>query len=380
MTSTSILKKSGILFAVAVLLFIFGSFPNLVETYYSTGIYPHISISLRFLSSLFPFAIGDLVYALVIAFVLYYTIRFFQKARRKQFKKTDRLIIPLKIFNFLLILYILFKLVWGLNYSRVSVSKTLAIGDEKYNVKELVLLGNYFINQTNILKAKADSLGNAAPLSIVELQKKSSEAYQFMAKKKEVFKYPQPCLKKALFPWAVSKAGIEGYYAPLTGEANLNFNLPNFVKPYVSCHEIAHQLGIAYEDEANLLGYLTAINSPDLRYKYSANYEMLRYVLIEIALKSPEDYKELHLKLSAGVLADFETEKEFWAKYNGAMFGYLDVAFDGFLKANNQSKGIDSYQDIVIWLWNLHKTKFMKIESRAGKSASRAIRTPKIPI
>lgn len=351
----STFKKFAILFGISLLIFFFGNFPNLVETYYSTGIYPFISIGLRFISSLFPFAICDVVYALLIAFVLYHVVGFFQKLKQKQLHKPDRIIIPLKIFNFLLILYILFKLVWGLNYSRISVSKTLGIGDEKYNVKELVLLGNYLVNQTNILKAKVDSLKGKRQLSIYDLQQKSAAAYHFMAEKNKVFRYRQPCLKKVLFPWAVSKAGIEGYYAPLTGEANLNFNLPEFAKPYVSCHEIAHQLGIAYEDEANLLGYLTAINSPDLHYQYSADYEMLRYVLIEIAIKSPEDYKALHAKLSPGVLTDFEIEKEFWSKYNGAMFGYLDAAFDGFLKANNQAKGIDSYQDIVIWLWNLHK-------------------------
>ena len=355
MTEPSIFKRSIFFLGISVLIFIFGNFPNQVETYYSTGIYPYISIALRFFSSLFPFAIGDVVYALLIAFVLFYIVRFFQKLNRKQLKKADRVVIPLKIINFLLILYIIFKIVWGLNYSRVSVSKTLGIGDEKYSVKELVLLGNYFVNQTNHLKSEVNASKENSLFPIYDLQTTSAATYDFMAEKNEVFKYPQPCLKKALFPWAVSKAGIEGYYAPLTGEANLNFNLPEFVKPYVSCHEIAHQLGIAYEDEANLLGYLTAINSKDARYKYSANYEMLRYVLIEIAMKSPEDYKILRSKLSPAVLADFKTEKEFWAKYNGAMFGYLDAAFDGFLKANNQAKGTDSYQDIVIWLWNIHK-------------------------
>lgn len=178
-----------------------------------------------------------------------------------------------------------------------------------------------------------------------------------MEKQNSLFRYQNPCLKAVLNSWIISKAGIEGYYAPLTGEANMNMALPNFVKPYVSCHEIAHQLGISYEDEANLIGYLTASNSPDVNYQYSANYEMLRYILFEIRMKSPEDYKILHDKLSAGVLADFKTEKEFWRKYNGEMFGYMDAAFDSFLKLNNQPKGIDSYQDIVIWLWNIHKSE-----------------------
>jgi len=249
-------------------------------------------------------------------------------------------------------LYIIFKIVWGLNYSRPSISEELGIGSEKYNVKELVVLGNYFIKKTNGLKLKQ---GKIPAYSVNELESKSAEAYSLMLRKNKLFRYPNPCLKSVLNSWLISKIGIEGYYAPLSGEANMNMHLPDFVKPYVSCHEIGHQLGIAYEDEANLLGYLAASNSPDINYQYSANYEMLRYILFEIRMKSPEDYKTLHAILLPQVLADFKTEKEFWRKYNGDMFGYMDAAFDSFLKLNNQKKGINSYQDIVIWLWNIHK-------------------------
>ncbi|RZL59017.1 MAG: DUF3810 domain-containing protein, partial [Pedobacter sp.] len=340
------------LISASILIFLFGLFPTSVQKYYSTGIYPHISSTLRFISSVFPFAIGDIVYAILIGYVLYKIIRFLKK--RKTLKKEHRIIVPMQIMNFILILYIIFKMVWGLNYSRPSISEELGIGNEKYNVKELVLLGDYFVNKTNDLKLKQTKI---LAYSIHDLETNSSRAYDLMANKNSLFHYPNPCLKAVLNSWIISKVGIEGYYAPLTGEANMNMNLPDFVKPYVSCHEIAHQLGISYEDEANLLGYLTASNSPDVNYQYSANYEMLRYILFEIRMKSPDDYKILHDKLSGGVLADFKTEKEFWRKYNGDMFGYMDAAFDSFLKLNNQKKGIDSYQDIVIWLWNIHKSE-----------------------
>ncbi|WP_231729798.1 DUF3810 domain-containing protein [Pedobacter sp. Leaf176] len=336
--------------SLALLIFLFGLFPSLVQKYYSTGIYPYISSSLRFISSIVPFAIGDIIYALLIAFALYKIFNFFQN--RKSLTKKDRIIVPIQALNFFLALYIVFKIVWGLNYSRPSISESLGIGNEKYSVKELVLLGDYFVNKTNNLKIKQTKI---PAYSIHDLEKTSSNAYYLMEKKNPLFRYKNPCLKSVLSPWLTSKAGIEGYYAPLTGEANMNMALPGFVKPYVSCHEIAHQLGISYEDEANLLGYLTASNSPDVNYQYAANYEMLRYILFEIRMKSPEDYKILHDKLSASVLDDFKTEKEFWRKYNGDMFGYMDAAFDSFLKLNNQPKGIDSYQDIVIWLWNIHK-------------------------
>jgi hypothetical protein len=348
-TKPSIFLKSSILISVFILIFFFSLFPAAVQKYYSTGFYPYISSGLRFISSIFPFAIGDIIYALLIAFVLYRIIRFYKQ--RKALQKQYRLIVPLQVLNFFLILYIIFKVVWGLNYSRPSISEELGIGNEKYSVKELVLLGDYFVKKTNDLKLKQNKI---PAYTIDELKSKSAEAYNLMEKKNSLFRYSNPCLKSVLSPYLVSKSGIEGYYAPLSGEANMNMGLPNFVKPYVSCHEIAHQLGIAYEDEANLLGYLTASNSPDVNYQYSAYYEMLRYILFEIRMKSPDDYKILHDKLLPQVLADFKTEKEFWRKYNGEMFGYMDAAFDRFLKLNNQKKGIDSYQDIVIWLWNIH--------------------------
>jgi hypothetical protein len=353
MTARPILIKLIVLLGLAFLTFFFGFLPTLVQKYYSTGFYPYISSALRFVSSIFPFAIGDIIYALLIGFVLYKIVSFYRQ--RKSLKRADRVLVPLQILNFFLILYIIFKIVWGLNYSRPSVSEELGIGNEKYSVKELVVLGDYFIKKTNDLKLKQ----NKVPVYTVnELESKSAAAYAFMAQKNQLFRYQNPCLKSVLNSWMISKIGIEGYYAPLSGEANMNMNLPDFVKPYVSCHEIGHQLGIAYEDEANLLGYLTASNSPDVNYQYSANYEMLRYILFEIRMKSPDDYKLLYLKLLPQVLADFKTEKEFWRKYNGDMFGYMDAAFDSFLKLNNQKKGIDSYQDIVIWLWNIHKKEF----------------------
>jgi len=352
MRGSLILKKSIVIFSLSIVIFLLGFFPNFIQKHYTEGIYPYISSSLRFTSSFFPFAIGDIVYAILIGFVLYKIIKFFKK--RKSLKRADGIIVPIQVLNFFLILYIIFKIVWGLNYSRPSVSEELGIGNEKYNVRELVLLGDYFVKKTNELKLKQSKI---PAYTIDELEKNSAAAYNLMMQKNLLFEYTNPCLKSVSSPYLISKAGIEGYYAPLTGEANMNMNLPDFVKPYVSCHEIAHQLGIAYEDEANLLGYLTASNSPDFNYQYSANYEMLRYILFEIRIKSPEDYKLLHDKLSAGVLADFKTEKEFWRKYNGEMFGYMDTAFDSFLKLNNQKKGINSYQDIVIWLWNIHKSE-----------------------
>jgi len=346
------LKKFSILLGIAILIFLFGLFQELVLSIYSKAIYPIISIVIRWISSLFPFALGDILYAVLIIYILLLIIKFFIRVKKTSWQKTDKLKIPVSILNATLIFYISFKLLWGLNYSRPSISKQLNISDEKYSVKELVILGNYFIDTLNKLQPK---LTKNLRYDIKQLREKAVVDYKSLAQKNNFFNYPQPSVKPVFNGWLISKIGIEGYYNPLSGEANVNMKLPPWVLPFVTCHEIAHQLGVAREDEANLVAYLVGSNSEDISFQYSVNYNMLRYILLEIRIKSPEDYLKMRENLDKGVLANFKAENEFWSQYNGDMSNYMGVAFDKFLKLNNQKRGIDSYQNIVIWLWNIHK-------------------------
>ena len=346
--------STSILLGISFLIFLFGLNQDWVLTYYSNGLYPLISIILRWISSLFPFAFGDILYTLLISFALWQIFLFFKK--RKSWVKADRFNIPLKLLNVLLILYISFKLLWGLNYSRPSITQQLKISGQKYSVKELVLLGNFFINRVNVLQPKVNPNLN---YNIVTLRERATASYRKLALKDPFFNYSCTSVKPVLNSWVVSKIGIEGYYNPLSGEANVNMKLLPWVLPFVTCHEISHQLGVAREDEANLVAYLVGINSSDVNFQYAVNYNMLRYILFEIRFKSPEDYLAMRTKIDPAVLANFKAENEFWRKYNGQMSNYMGAAFDKFLKLNNQKRGIKSYQNIVIWLWNYHKSEIL---------------------
>lgn len=344
------ISKLFFLFGLTALLLSFSYFPNLVLNYYSNGFYLYFSALLRTISSLFPFALGDFIYILLIIFGIRQFVLLLKN--RKTLTKHDKTAVWIKLINACLVLYMCFKLLWGLNYNRPTIAYQLHIKKEKYTVKQLVLLGNYFVAKLNSLQPKTTP---NLSYSITELQQKATTAYQLSAQQNQFFKSKIPAVKPVLNGYIISKIGIEGYYNPITGEANVNMNLPSWVLPFVTCHEIAHQMGVAREDEANLVGYLAGINSNDVNFQYSANYNMLRYILFEISIKSPEDYKKLRDQISPGVLANFKAEKEFWAKYNGQMANYMGFVFDKFLKLNKQKKGINSYQDIVIWLWNIHR-------------------------
>lgn len=344
------LKLFLLLFILSAMVYLIGLNSQFVEQLYSEGLYKVTSVTQRFISSLFPFALGDFLYLLLILYMLRSLYLFYKKLVQKKLKKTDRLNITLQMLNFILILYLLFKILWGFNYSRVPIAKQLGISNEKYTTPQLVLLGKYFIGKLNDLQGIKKETYN-----IRQLKEKAKAAYDKMHQRNAFFSYQNPSVKPVLNSWVVTKIGIEGYYNPLSGEANVNMRLPRTSLPFVTCHEIAHQLGVAREDEANLVGYLTAINSDDLNFRYSAAYNMLKSILFEIRIKSPADYETLYKTINPVTLNDIKSDRDFWQKYNSDMYMYFGLAFDRFLKLNNQPKGTDSYQDIVLWLYNIHK-------------------------
>ncbi len=349
-----------VLFLSSVLVYLWGNSPSLVWKLYAHGLYPPLSSLLRLISGIFPFSIGDFLYAALALFLLFRLARILQK-NRKGVAHVRPWYLRL-LFFFLqtgFSLYLTFNLIWGLNYSRPPIHTQLGLQAEKYTVEDLLALTNWFIVKTNALQENH-------PLhftrSVDELRKQSVLAFRDQSNSSPLFKYRFAAVKSVLNAEMISKLGIEGYYNPLSGEAHVNPMLPPWVLPYTTCHEIAHQLGIAKEDEANLIGYMVAIQSKNPSFRYSANYNMLRYLFYEVRLKAPNQYDDLVKMLSPRILKHFSEEQAFWSAYNGQMSAYMGMTFDRFLKMNDQPQGIESYQNIVIWLWNLHKNELIAKE------------------
>ena len=80
--------KNGIALALIpqiVLVKWLGSYPELIETYYSKGLYPLISRFFRILFGWIPFSMGDIVYTLLLFLALRYLFM-----RRSQIKNNLR--------------------------------------------------------------------------------------------------------------------------------------------------------------------------------------------------------------------------------------------------------------------------------------------------
>jgi hypothetical protein len=114
-----------------------------------------------------------------------------------------------------------------------------------------------------------------------------------------------------------------------------------------SAHEMAHQLGIASESEANFIAFYNCIKHSDPFIQYSGYTFALRYCYSELFKLNPEKAKEKIKTLKPGVLNNLFEISQFWMYYKNPLEPIIKKGYDSYLKANGQSRGLKSYNDMV---------------------------------
>jgi len=85
--------------------------------------------------------------------------------------------------------------------------------------------------------------------------------------------------------------GYSGYLNPFTLESHVNDKIPKLSYMVTSAHEMAHQLGIASESEANFIAFYNCIKHSDPFIQYSGYTFALRYCYSEFYKLNPEKSK-----------------------------------------------------------------------------------------
>jgi hypothetical protein len=146
--------------------------------------------------------------------------------------------------------------------------------------------------------------------------------------------------------------GFSGYLNPLTNESQIDALIPKYLFPTTTSHEIAHQLGYAAENEANFIGCLAAINHDDIYFKYSGYTFALRFCLNEIAKRDESLFDTLYKTVNKGILKNYKESRDFWVTYENPLEPIFKITYSSYLKANQQSKGMESYSYVVALLVN----------------------------
>lgn len=320
------------------------SYPEWIERYYSTGIYPYISSFFRITLGWIPFSVGDLLLIVFFFLGIRSLYLFFKKFRKKGFS------LLIQLFSFISVLYFCFYVFWGLNYFRTPLVNSLNLKNQTYSTEQLISLAEVLVQKTNDqqLLITQDTLESViVPYKPKELYFKATQSYNELSKTYPQFSYHHPSVKSSLISVLQSYNGTAGYLNPLTGEAQVNYKIPKTSFPATTCHEIAHQIGFSAENEANFIGFLAAIHSKDKYFQYSGYKMALRYTLVEIYKRDKIVYKTVLEKINGGVLKDFHKTKDFWNQYENPIEPILKKGYDTYLKANNQKSGTKTYNYVV---------------------------------
>lgn len=342
-----------LLIAQMIGLRVLSYFPEFVEKYYSLGVFPVISKISRHLFGWIPFSVGDVFYSGLIILAVRWIYLNLKRI------KTKPLGFFLDITATLSIAYFLFNMLWGFNYYRVPLYQTLGV-ERDYTTEQLTSFTQDLIQKANHLHRELgyqDSVKIEAPYNHKEIFKRSTNGYDNLSETFPTFSYHPKSIKPSAWSLGLSYMGYSGYYNPFTAEAQVNDMILGHRFTVVTCHEEAHQLGYAAENEANFLAYLATTHNDDLYFQYAGTIFALRYCVNELARRDMDLYEDIIDTVNFGILESYREVREFWQSYEGPLEFISKTFFDSFLKANNQEKGIKSYSYMVALLVNYHKEK-----------------------
>lgn len=329
----------------------FSFFPHFIERVYSNGLYIYISKLMRFMLGWIPFSFGDIVYTIVGL----YAIRWLVVNRKRVLTDTKKWLRD--IFVAISLVYLSFHLLWGMNYYRLPLHEQLNM-DSAYTTEELIEVIETLTNKSNAVHSSLvenDSIKVTMPYTKNELLFKSSEGYEAL---KEIYPQFDPSprsVKRSLYSLPLTYMGFSGYLNPFTNESQIDGLIPLHKYPSTACHEQAHQLGYAAENEANFIGCLAAIHNTDPYFQYSGYIFALKYCLVELHRRDSDQFELAKAKIHKGILKNYDEEQDFWMSYQNPLEPLFKMTFNTFLKANNQDKGIESYSYVVALLVNHYK-------------------------
>ena len=326
------------------------NFPGFVEKYYSLGMYPVLSKISRYLFGWIPFSVGDIFYLVIGLMAIRWIYKNFKRLRYEPHWFFTEIIATLSL------VYLMFHVLWGFNYYRLPLHESLNL-ESDYTYEELLTITEKFIEKSNEMHLKlsgGDTLKIEIPYSQNEMFKKSLNGYQNLKKEYPQLAYSPRSIKKSGWSLGLTYMGYSGYLNPFSGEAQVNNLIKTYKFPVVACHEEAHQIGFAAENEANFIATMATLHNDDPYIQYAGYIFALRYLINEVARTDKEQFYKFEQTINPGIMASYKEMRDFWTSYENPINEFSTIFWDNFLKANNQTHGIRSYNYMVALVVNYY--------------------------
>ena len=300
-------------------------------------------------SSIFPFSLCAVLIALAVLGALTYVIFqiVYMFRRREVLKRVYRIFM-----TFLMafcIFYGGFCALWGIYFYTADFEEQSGIHAQPISTLELKLVTYYFSHLLNeysddvardengLFAEDMDAVFDHSPLLYDSVSKEF------------------PCLegkplrsKPFLFSKVLSHMTFTGFFFPFTGEANINVDSPDCMTASTIAHEIAHQRGVAQEDEANFVAVLASLADGDSVYCYSSCLMAYTYLGNALYAADYETWLNIYNSLKPEVIADLRDNSSYWDKYRDSVVNTAsDAIYTGMLYSYGQTDGLKTYGKCV---------------------------------
>lgn len=251
----------------------------------------------------------------------------------------------------LVVFYSLFVFTIGCAYRGATLDKKMGITRSEVQFSELYTTAEYMLGQANaaaeLVSQKSENSETYMTHTIDEMNDLLLDAYAEVCEEYPFIQNMRMRVKPVALSRAMSYTHITGVYSYMTGEANINVDFPDYTLPFTAAHELAHQRGVAREDEANFVAYLVCIASEDDYIRYSGYMNMFEYLSNAVYSASPKAYEELMQGCSPKLRAELIAYREFYDQYRDSVMGEISGAInDAYLQIQG-TPGTRSYGMVV---------------------------------
>ena len=331
----------------ALLYFLFTKLPAFAD-WFNRNVSSFGRQILGYLFAWLPFSVAELLVCLLpflLALLIWIGCKYYCATNRDAFVYVGILLSAICVIGILF--------VW--NFAPGYYGTTL---DEKLELERQKSSADDLYQTAELLRAEIDALEeeiaflpsgeSIMPYSYEEMNGKLLQAYGAFCEKHNFVNTFYSRVKPIMLSEPMSYTHITGVYTFFTGEANINVNFPDYTVPYTAAHELAHQRGIAREDEANFVAFLVCMESDDPYIRYSAYLNVYEYVVSALRQADRDLYKATYLSLPDTVRAEESAYSKFFEKYRENVAATVTEATNNsYLQSQGASEGTRSYNMVV---------------------------------
>ena len=301
------------------------------------------------------FSIAELLIVMTVVGLVFYLLFFFEGVLRRGhfFRRLYRIVLTLVCL--VLVVYAGFCVLWGVYFYGDDFMTQSGLESGEVSVEQLRTVTAFFASLANetagLVERDAEGVCATDRQAVLE---RSGGLYAALEADFPCLEGPPLRAKGLMLSRLLSYTDFTGFFFPFTGEANVNTDFPPALFAATVAHELAHQRGVAKEQEANFVAVLACLRNDDPDFTYSAALLAYTYLGNALAQADREGWQEIYSGLSDLVLRDFEADNAYWARFRTPVRTVSNTVYENFMYSYDQTLGLRSYGACVDLLVNYY--------------------------